>query len=286
MDRDSVIVTGSNRGIGQQIALRLACAGKSVIMACRNAERAEEAARRVRDASRNGDVEPMRLDLASFESIRTFAEDVARRGIGISALINNAGVLCNGFQRTIDGFETTLQVNYLGQFLLTRLLVPRIAKGSGRIINTSSVIYRLGRIREDLFTGDEAGYGKFRAYADSKLASLLFSLELADRLRSVGISVHSVDPGIVDTNILSMDDIVVDSLARVFFRPFIRNAESGAEASVSLALLEGGSAEPYYTKGKARRLKKSIIDHPQRQALWDRTEAIVGIGGPPSPAPV
>jgi retinol dehydrogenase 12 len=277
--REAIIITGANRGIGREIALALAKEGRHVILACRDSERAEDAVRSIREASGNQEVEASRLDLASFESVEAFVRDIAAKGIEIGTLINNAGVLCDSFLRTEDGFERTIQINYLSMFLLTLRLLPFMPRGRGQIINTSSVMYRLGNVDRDIFGGREKTYNRFRVYADSKLASLLFCLELAERLSPEGISVNSADPGIVNTNIITMHNRVVDPLANFFFRPLIKSPKEGAQASIRLALLGEGKRVTgrYFIGEKERRLSTRYIMHPARRTLWERTERALGI---------
>ncbi|MBU0927650.1 MAG: SDR family oxidoreductase [Spirochaetes bacterium] len=288
------IVTGANRGIGESVARALAATGATVVMACRDPGRSEKTAASIREESGNGDVGVMELDLASFRSIRAFAADFGLRGARISALIHNAGVLCDRYEETEDGFERTIQVNYLGQFLLSSLLLPAMIDGASRILFTSSIMYAFGRADERIFRRGAASYNRFKAYADSKLASLLFSLELAERLSPRGISACSVDPGIVDTDILKMHNRI-DPLTDLFFRPFIRTKEQGAQP-IALLAMDGaargafagaargasdaagrGADGEYFVRCRERALCRRVRRHRFRKELWERTERLLGL---------
>jgi NAD(P)-dependent dehydrogenase (short-subunit alcohol dehydrogenase family) len=275
----AIVITGANRGIGRAIAEGLAKSDTTIIMACRNMEISFVAAEEIRKNSGNKNIELMKLDLSSFESVHSFINEIERKGIQIDALINNAGVLCDSYQTTSDGYERTLQINYISQFLLTLLLVPHICKGEGQIINTSSIMYRFGKIDDSIFTRGKEKYNRFQSYADSKLASLLFSLELSERIKSEGIYVNSFDPGIVDTGILAMNNRLVDLLADLLFRPFIKTARRGAETSIYLAMadFDGKRTGKYYINDKERKLSSKYVDHVFKKELWDKTKTLLGI---------
>ena len=276
MNRKTVLVTGANKGIGRGIALSIASLGYSVILACRDMEKAAQAASEIRTYTGNESVLAMRVDLASFASIDALVMEIRTKGIIVDVLINNAGVLCRNFQSSADGFELTMQTNYLGPYHLSTSLLPYIRKKTGRIIATSSVMFHFGRIRDDLFSMSDSTYKKFRAYANSKLASLLFMLELAHRLEPEGITVNVGDPGIVDTNILTMHN-AIDPFTDALFRPFVKTVAEGAETFVLLACGDTvkGKTGGYYINGEERRLSSGILDHPRRTILWDNTERLL-----------
>lgn len=277
LKRETIIITGANRGIGRGIARRLAADGRRLILACRDTEDAERTARLLALESGNEDIRVARLDLASLESVRTFAEAMRRDGVELAALVNNAGTLSSSFRRTADGYELTMQVNYLGPFLLTMLLVPLMTEGGARVVNTSSSVYRLGRVDgSTLSRVGAASYGKFRAYADSKLAVLLFTLEAAERLRARGVAVNALDPGIVDTNILTMG-AWFDPLTDLLFRPFVRTEDKGAETSAFLATTAAPVTGAYFVDKRERALPRSVRNHPYRTRLWEETARALGL---------
>lgn len=196
-----VIVTGANSGIGKETAKALAQEGAIVIMACRNAERAEQARGEIVSASANDKVSVMALDLASLESVRSFVNAFQEKYDHLDVLINNAGLFPMTKQMTVDGFEMQFGVNHLGHFLLTDLLMPQLqTSDKARIINVASMIHHIGKIDFDSFRGDKP-YNPMRAYGQSKLANVLFTRQLAKRLQGSSVTTYSLHPGAVGTNI-------------------------------------------------------------------------------------
>src|ERR671935_479990 len=188
------LITGANRGIGRATALELARLGATVVLLCRDAERCARAREEVRRESGNDKVTTVALDLASLASVREAAAEVARRFAAVHVLVNNAGV--NRVRRAVsaDGFEMTFAVNHLGPFLLTNLLVPLLRAGApARVVTVTSRFERWGRIHfDDLQLARR--YGATRAYTQSKLANVLFTYELAERLRGSGVTANCVHP--------------------------------------------------------------------------------------------
>jgi NAD(P)-dependent dehydrogenase (short-subunit alcohol dehydrogenase family) len=140
-------------------------------------------------------------------------------------------------------------------------------------------MYRFGKVDDSIFSRGKEEYNRFQTYADSKLASLLFSLELSERLKSEGICVNSLDPGIVDTGILTMNNRLVDFLADLLFRPFIKTAKRGAETSIYLAManFDGKRTGKYYINNKEKKLASKYVDHVFKNELWDQTKTVLGI---------
>jgi NAD(P)-dependent dehydrogenase (short-subunit alcohol dehydrogenase family) len=274
----TILVTGANRGIGLGVARGLARHGHRVLMACRDPRRAaaarEELARDPEVGAAGGRVElEGPLDLASLDSVRAFVRGC--RAEEIDVLVNNAGVFCPEREETSDGFERCLGVNFLGPFLLTRLLLPRLSCG-GRIVNVSSIAGLFGRFDpQDL--GLERGYGPFRAYARSKYAIILASLELAERLRG-RIRVNALHPGIVNTDILTMRRWY-DPLADLLFRPFVLGIDAGAAPILDLALLASHEATTgqYFSRRRQLRLGPRLSGEEARRAIWDLGSALAGL---------
>jgi NAD(P)-dependent dehydrogenase (short-subunit alcohol dehydrogenase family) len=178
-----VAITGANSGLGFEGAKGFASRGARVIMACRNVGKGEDARRRIVAEHPRATVEVMALDLASLASVRRFAEDLVTQVDRLDVLCNNAGVMALPRTQTADGFEMQFGTNHLGHFALTGRLLPLLrATANARIVTMSSGAHRMGRIDFDDLQGS-AGYGKWTAYAQSKLANLLFVFELDRRLR-------------------------------------------------------------------------------------------------------
>ncbi len=189
-----VIVTGANSGIGRAAARVLASAGADVTLAVRNVEKGQAAA-----AAIPGKTEVRELDLADLASVRRFADQWDGE---IELLINNAGVMIPPLTRTADGFELQIGTNHLGHFALTNLLLPRV---TGRVVTVSSLAHRTGRIDFGDRNWERRPYKAFAAYAQSKLANLLFTSELQRRLNAAGSAVLSTaaHPGYASTNLQS-----------------------------------------------------------------------------------
>jgi NAD(P)-dependent dehydrogenase (short-subunit alcohol dehydrogenase family) len=198
----TAVVTGANSGLGYHTALELARHGARVVLACRDAGRGAEAVRRLIDAAPGAAVELGILDLADLASVRRFAESPAGAG-GPDLLVNNAGVMALPLRRTADGFEMQFGTNHLGHFALTGLLLPGLlARPDARVVTVSSGLHRVGRIDfADL--NAERGYHRWRAYAQSKLANLLFTLELQRRVEAAGANLlaAAAHPGYAATNL-------------------------------------------------------------------------------------
>ena len=203
LDRKTAIVTGANTGIGLETAVDFAERNGRVILACRSKERGEAAVEQVKRRSGNNNVVFMQLDLASLDSVRNFATSVLDREARVDILVNNAGLIYSTFSKTVDGFEMQFAVNHLGHFLLTLLLLDKIkAAPAGRIINVSSEAYRHGQIDfDDLNLVSSRKYTAFKAYAQSKLANMLFTRSLSKRLEGTKVTVNALHPGGVHTEI-------------------------------------------------------------------------------------
>jgi len=203
--RTLAVVTGATSGIGLETARGLSRAGFDLVLACRNAAKAAATRAAIEAETPGAAIETLPLDLASLASIRSFAAELVSRHGAVDILVNNAGVFCDTRRRTADGMEMTIGVNFLGTYLLTRLALPLLLRAGrerrpARIVNVSSAAAAYGRIRRgaDAFTRGPHG---FRGYAASKLALVLFTLELAEELAGRGVTVNAVHPGDSATNI-------------------------------------------------------------------------------------
>jgi NAD(P)-dependent dehydrogenase (short-subunit alcohol dehydrogenase family) len=199
MSGKTVIVTGASSGIGKTAAAAFAHAGARVVLAVRDLAKGRAAAEAISapTATVGGAPEVRELDLASLDSIRAFA--AAWQG-GIDLLINNAGVMVPPLSRTADGFELQFGTNHLGHFALTNLLLPNV---SGRVVTVSSSVHAIGRIDFADLNWERKPYRPWRAYAQSKLANLLFTSELQRRLSQAGSPVLAMaaHPGYAATNL-------------------------------------------------------------------------------------
>ena len=229
----TVVITGGNAGIGLATAKQIAQQGQRVILACRDQGKAERARQEITQAVRGAEVLVYALDLASFDSIRAFAAKLTQDHPAIDVLINNAGVYPTKQQFTREKFELQFGVNYLGHFLLTHLLLPALNNaGDARIIHLSSIMHNLGKIDFDSFNGRKR-YSATGAYAQSKLANLVFSNELARRLPA-SVTSNAVHPGGVDSEIYR--DLPV--LLYRILKPFLISADRAGQFVAAMALAE------------------------------------------------
>ncbi|MEU5210057.1 oxidoreductase [Streptomyces sp. NPDC020742] len=281
----TAVVTGANSGLGIATVDALARAGAHVVLAVRDVGRGEQAAAAVRGA--RGSLEVRRLDLADLASVRAFAD--AWRG-DLDLLINNAGVMAVAESRTKDGFETQFGTNHLGHFALTNLLLPHV---TDRVVTVASAAHRTPpgtRIHFDNL--DLAGeYTPYRAYSQSKLANLLFTLELQRRLTEAGSGVRALaaHPGYAATNLQSHDASAVRrALMRVTNRIVAQDNRAGALPTLYAATQDlpgasylgpDGFAE---MRGRPALVSRSAAasDPVSARRLWQASEDLTGVGFP------
>ncbi|HUY28589.1 MAG TPA: oxidoreductase [Candidatus Binataceae bacterium] len=289
----NIIVTGGNSGIGYAAALQFARKGASVILACRNLEKAGAAATQIKAAYPAADAAPMALDLASLQSIREFAASFRAGNRTLDILCNNAGVMALPYSRTADGFEMQLGVNHLGHFALTGLLLePLLAAGAARVVNVSSGAHRMGSIRFDDLNW-EHGYSKWRAYGQSKLANLLFTLELERRIKAHGAKLMAVacHPGYAATNLQAAGPklegaALIESIFSVTNRYLAQSAAMGALPTLYAATTADVRGGEYFGPdgiaemwGYPTRVKRSAAaqDLSLAARLWTVSEAMTKV---------
>ncbi len=200
----TMVVTGANSGLGYEAALQFARKGARVVLACRDSGKARAAMAAIAALHPEALLEDMELDLANLASVRAFAQAFLARQGDLHVLCNNAGVMALPQRRTADGFEMQFGTNHLGHFALTGLLVERLlATGGARVVNVTSGLHRIGRMPFDDLQWERRRYGKWGAYAQSKLANVLFTFELQRKLDAAGASAISVvcHPGYAATNL-------------------------------------------------------------------------------------
>lgn len=291
-----IVVTGANSGIGLETARELARAGASVTLACRDPGRGEAACAAIRAAVPAADVVLGQLDLADLASVRAFAQTQQEP---LDVLVNNAGVMATPPRRTVDGLELQLATNHLGHFALTALLADRLlaADGESRVVTVSSVTHRFARIDfADLQR--ERAYGPWSAYAQSKLANLLFAYELQRRIDAAHLSASLVSlaahPGYAATALttsgaqLGGPSLVARLVGAV--DPLVgQSAASGALPLLYAATvpeLAGGSyvgpGGPLQLRGHPRLVSSSAAskDPDTARRLWQASEALTGVAFP------
>ncbi len=272
----TVVVTGANTGIGEQTALALARMGARVVITSRDAGRGAAAVARITSQCPRATIEMMSLDLADFASVRAFAADFLDRNDRLDVLIHNAGLVLRSRQVTVDGNETTLQVNHLGPFLLTALLGDRLAASApARVVVVSSDAHRQARHGIAFDDLDRNGrYRGFSVYSETKLANILFTRELAQRLDGTQVTANSLHPGLVASRFARDGDTgVLGRLAMPLLRPVSISQEAGARTSVFLASepsVEAITGE-YWYKCAIATPSSSARDDAAARRLWDHS---------------
>lgn len=231
------IVTGANSGVGRSATEMLLQAGAHVTMVCRSRERGERALAGLRaSAAAELRIELALADLSRQQDVRDLAERLTSRLAAIDILVNNAGVTRPQCVHSPEGFELTFATNHLGHFLLTRLLREQLEAGRGRIVNVSSRGHRSGDLRraglEDIARG-QAWEGALQAYADSKLANVLFTSETARRWGTRGITANAVHPGVLATEIWKKTSLA-PRLLLLPFTWFMSSPDVGGKAVMNL----------------------------------------------------
>ncbi len=273
------MITGANSGIGKATALGLAQMGATVVLVSRDRARGEEAQKEIKAKSGNDAIDLLLADLSSQQSIRQLVEDFKQRYTRLHVLINNAGVFALTWRETVDGLEMSFAVNVLAPFLLTNLLLDVIkASAPARIVNVSSNQQEANHLKlDDLQL--EKSYRPMRAYAQSKLAVVLFTYELARRLEGTGVTANCLHPGFVATNIAQRDLVLPARLATKLIFRFGTSPEKGAKTSLYLATsldVEGVTGK-YFEKSVPRKSTPLSYDESLQQQLWKVCAQLTGL---------
>lgn len=272
------LVTGGTGGIGLATTRGLAGSGATVFTVGRDPGRGRAAAAGMRAATGNPAVEFIQADLSSLAEIRRAAEAIKAATPRLDVLVNNVGGFFLGRRRTVEGFEATYGLNYLGVFLLTNLLFERLRKSApARIVNVASDSHRGARISGDNLQL-ERGAGGMRAYGQSKMAMVLFTYEAARRMKDTGVTINAMHPGFVATNIQKGAGRLA-ALAGPFIRLIARTPEQGADTVVYLAGspdVEGASGK-YFSDRRAVASDPLSYDERLAAQLWARTAQLVGL---------
>jgi retinol dehydrogenase-11 len=278
----TVIVTGSNIGIGFYTALDFAKRGARVILACRDYKKGESAREEIIKRTDNPNVFLKIVDMSSFESVRAFAQEINKTEDRLDILVNNAGMAIVDDEKTKDGLLMAMQVNYFSLFLLTNLLLDLLKKSQpSRIINTSSILAQVGTS----FSVDKLHKynGNLDVYAHSKLAIILFTKELAKRLEGSGVTVYSLHPGAVKTDIFRNAKGLIGSFMTSLFKRwmnlFFKTPEEGAQTTIYCAVeknIEKFSGHYFVECRRVNDYKRATVPGLGEQ-LWRDSEEVVNL---------
>jgi NAD(P)-dependent dehydrogenase (short-subunit alcohol dehydrogenase family) len=281
MNGKVALVTGATSGIGFQIALGLARLGATVTLGARREARGRQAVGKIRIEIPDSNVSYLVADLSVLGQVRTLAAETLARHPTLHVLVNNVGGYFMQRRLTVDGQEMTFALNHLSHFLLTRLLLDRLTSGApARIVNVASAAHYNGRMRfEDL--GYRRGYRLgLAAYAQSKLANVLFTKELARRLSGTGVTANAVHPGLVRTGLSTKNTPWPVRPFAALVVAFIAISEvEGASGPLWLASspeLDGVSGEYFNLKRRVRSSAASN-DHDAARRLWEVSEQLTGL---------
>jgi NAD(P)-dependent dehydrogenase (short-subunit alcohol dehydrogenase family) len=270
------LVTGGTNGIGKATAQALAQMGATVIIVGRDVVKTSQVAEEIRAASGSNTVDSLLADLSSPQEVRWLADKFKRKYSHLHVLINNAGGFFMRRQLRGNGIEMTFALNHLASFLLTNLLLDTIkASAPARIINVSSNAHASGKIEFDNLQG-EREYGP-RAYDNSKLANILFTMELARRLEGTGVTVNALHPGFVATGFAKNNGKVIAALVSILTPLVARSPAKGAETSIHLASsprVEGITGK-YFYDSRVIPPAPQATDMVVARKLWDVSAEMV-----------
>ncbi|WP_183906845.1 SDR family oxidoreductase [Rufibacter immobilis] len=265
-----MVVTGASSGIGKATAQALANEDAQVVLVCRSAQKGQQALEDIQKNVPQANLKLHLADLSSMQEVKRLAEELKTKYPVIDVLINNAGLIPGALQTTPDGWEVAWATNHLAPFLLTNLLMdPLLAAEQGRVVNVTSEAHRLGQI-DFAHAGTPQKYSAITAYADSKLANILFTYELARRTEFTNVTVNCLHPGVVATNFGNNSNFFIKS-AMQLGRIFLKSPAKGAQTSVFLATspyLKKTSGKYYKNKMPTTSSADSMNAHVARR-LWD-----------------
>ncbi len=279
MNGKVALITGGTGGIGKAAATALAGMGAEVVVVGRNAERGEAAVAEIREKAGNDGVSLLLADLSVQAEVRKLAEDFGAHHDRLDVLVNNAGLVLSERNETPDGIEAQFAINHLAPFLLTNLLTDLLKKSApSRVVTVSSEAQRWGKMDFDDLQSKKR-YRGFPVYGMTKLANVMFTFELAERLKGTGVTANCMHPGAVNTS-FAQNNRGPASLAFRLFKPFMRSPEQGADTLVYLAVSPAveGMTGKYVSDRKVTAASPIAYDETARKMLWEESERLTGLG--------
>jgi NAD(P)-dependent dehydrogenase (short-subunit alcohol dehydrogenase family) len=268
------IVTGASSGIGTATAVGLARLGASLALVGRDGGRLGAVAQRCQEVGA-ADVRTYQADFGELDRVRALADELLDDWPRIDVLVNNAALVLQRREQTVDGYERVFAVNHLAPYLLTRLLLDRlVASAPSRIVNVASDAHTFGTLDPDDYMSTRS-YKPMKAYGRSKLANILFTAELARRLEGSGVTANSLHPGFVSTGLARDNKLGI--LFMKLARPFIKSPSDGAETTVFLASEPVAVSGEYFVDRKVHETKDYAKDPVMAERLWDDSARLVGL---------
>lgn len=286
LDGKVAIVTGGNGGIGRYIAEDLVKRGAKVYLACRDEKSAEEVVKEIKGKTKSDHIFFLKCDLASFKSVQSFVDAFKKKEDSLHYLVNNAGIMMAPQKTTEDKFEEHLQVNYLGHFMLTHLLLDYLKTSApSRVVNTTAPAYQLGEIDLEDINLEKKEFSSSAAYAQSKLAVLLFTREFAKRYKfeKDGIAMTCVIPGVVRTNIHRHMPFRKSTFISLTFSPFIwylmKHPEDGAQTTLFCCVADALTTVSglLYKECKREPFHEAAENEELQEQLWNQTLEMLNI---------
>ncbi|XP_076046265.1 retinol dehydrogenase 12-like [Oratosquilla oratoria] len=273
----TVIVTGASAGIGKETARDFALRGARVILACRNLEKAQRVADDIINTTGNGFVVVRKLDTSDLASVRAFAEEYKKTEKDLHILVNNAGIGGSPTKQvTGDGLERTMATNHYGHFLLTNLLSGMLKSSApSRIVNLSSLMHQFcKKLDPEDLNFEKERYSPSGAYAKSKLCNILFTVELAEKLKGTGVVASAVHPGAVSTEIFGKEGSLVGRMAGVLVYFMGKSEKEGAQTTIFAAVDESieGHSGKYYKDCKETKCSDLASHRGFAKKLWEASE--------------
>lgn len=270
----TIVITGADSGIGKEVAKELALRGAHLVLASRNLEKAEQTKKDL--LYLKGSVEVRHLDLSSLESVRDFANGLIEHKYHLHMLVNVAGEMMCPYTETVDGLEQQMTVNYLGHFLLTNMLLPWLTHTRpARIINVSSTAHIDGEIPFGDFNYKDRGYNKWKAYCNSKLATVLFTRQLVNKVKGSNLDVFCANPGMAQSALYR--HILPESVYRFLFGFLIQTPREAAQTIVHCALEARKEDAFYYSECSPGWTSDQAQDDQLGERLWRESEKLVGL---------
>ena len=276
MEGKICLVTGGTNGIGKSTAQVLARMGATVVIVGRSASKTAQVVKEIRAGSDNPNVDSLLADLSSQQDIRRLANEFKQKYKQLHVLLNNAGAAFMKRQLSVDGIELTFALNHLAPFLLTNLLLDTLqASAPSRIINVSSGAHTSGKIEFDNLQGERA-YG-FAAYPNAKLATILYTVELARRLEGTGVTVNALHPGLTSTGFGKNNGKFMATMVSLLAPIVMRSSAKGAETSIYLASSSGveGVTGKYFYDSQVTPAAPQSNDMAIARKLWDVSAQMV-----------